>query len=212
MWQYNHCASFHLGEVMQDLKQQLDFILELDHLKAVYRKVMVKSDNNRQENSAEHSWHIAMMAQTLHVYAAEPVNVARVTIMLLIHDIVEIDAGDTFAFATQTELDLQEAKELDAANRIFGLLPKKQYEEMLNLWLEFETAQTNDAKFAKAMDRVLPLLQNMKNDGGSWAKHNVSKSEVIARNNLLDGLAPKLWIYVTEQIELAAENGWLRNE
>jgi len=197
---------------MQDLKQQLDFILELDRLKAVYRKVMVKSDKNRQENSAEHSWHISMMAQTLHVYAAEPVNVARVTTMLLIHDIVEIDAGDTFAFAAQAELDAQEAKELDAANRIFGLLPKKQYQEMLNLWLEFEAAESNDAKFAKAMDRVLPLLQNMKNDGGSWAKHNVKKSDVIARNNLLDGLAPKLWSYVEEQIELAVENAWLRNE
>lgn len=197
---------------MQDLQQQLDFILELDRLKAVYRQVTVKADKNRRENSAEHSWHIAMMAQTLHVYAAEPVNVARVTIMLLIHDIVEIDAGDTFAFAAKTDLDAQEAKELDAANRIFGLLPKKQYQEILNLWLEFEAAETNDAKFAKAMDRVLPLLQNMKNEGGSWAKHNVSKSDVIARNNLLDGLAPKLWHYVAEQIELAVENGWLRNE
>jgi putative hydrolase of HD superfamily len=196
---------------MQDLKQQLDFILELDRLKAVYRKVMVKSDKNRPENSAEHSWHIAMMAQTLHVYAAEPVNVARVTSMLLIHAIVEIDAGDTFAFAAQAELDAQEAKELAAAKRIFGLLPEKQCSEMLNLWLEFEAAETTDAKFAKAMDRVLPLLQNMKNDGGSWAKHNVSRSEVIARNNLLDGLAPKLWTYVAEQIEFAVEKGWLRN-
>ncbi|MBA6224177.1 HD domain-containing protein [Colwellia sp. MB02u-18] len=196
---------------MQDLKQQLDFILELDRLKAVYRKVMVKSDKNRPENSAEHSWHIAMMAQTLHVYAAEPVNVARVTSMLLIHDIVEIDAGDTFAFAAQVELDAQEAKELAAAKRIFGLLPEQQCSEMLNLWLEFEAAETTDAKFAKAMDRVLPLLQNMKNDGGSWAKHNVSRSEVIARNNLLDGLAPKLWTYVAEQIEFAVEKGWLRN-
>jgi len=197
---------------MQNLEQQLDFILELDRLKAVYRQVMVKSDNNRRENSAEHSWHIAMMAQTLHVYAAEPVNVARVTTMLLIHDIVEIDAGDTFAFAAKAELDAQEAKELEAANRIFGLLPKAQYQEMLTLWTEFEAAETNDAKFAKAMDRVLPLLQNMKNDGGSWVKHNVSKSDVIARNNLLDGLAPKLWTYVASQIEFAVEKGWLRND
>ncbi|MBA6414846.1 HD domain-containing protein [Colwellia sp. 6M3] len=196
---------------MQDLEQQLNFILELDRLKAVYRQVTVKSDDNRRENSAEHSWHIALMAQTLNGYASEPVDVARVTIMLLIHDIVEIDAGDTFAFAKQSELDAQEAKELAAAKRIFGLLPEQQYQETLNLWLEFEEAKTNDAKFAKAMDRVLPLLQNMKNNGGSWVKHNVSKSEVIARNNLLDGLAPKLWIYVTEQIDLAVENGWLRN-
>ncbi|MFT5812641.1 MAG: putative hydrolase of HD superfamily [Psychroserpens sp.] len=116
------------------------------------------------------------------------------------------------AFAAQAELDAQEAKEFDAANRIFGLLPEKQYQEMLNLWLEFEVAGTNDAKFAKAMDRLLPLLQNMKNDRGSWTNHNVRKSEVIARNKLLDGLAPKLWIYVAEQIEFAVENGWLLNE
>lgn len=197
---------------MQDLQQQLDFILELDRLKGVYRQAMVKSDKNRNENSAEHSWHIAMMAQTLHVYAEAPIDLARVTIMLLIHDIVEIDAGDTFAFAAQADLDAQEAKELDAANRIFGLLPTQQFEEMKNLWLEFEAAQTNDAKFAKAMDRVLPLLQNMKNAGGSWAKHKVCKSKVIDRNKILADISPKLWTYVTEQIELAVENGWLLNE
>lgn len=197
---------------MQDLQQQLDFILELDCLKGVYRQAMVKSDNNRNENSAEHSWHIAMMAQTLHVYAEEQVDVARVTIMLLIHDIVEIDAGDTFAFAAQADLDAQEAKELDAANRIFGLLPRQQFEEMKSLWLEFEAAETNDAKFAKAMDRVLPLLQNMKNAGGSWAKHKVCKSKVIDRNKILADISPKLWSYVTEQIEMAVENGWLLNE
>lgn len=197
---------------MQDLSQQLGFILELDRLKSVYRQAMVKSDNNRFENSAEHSWHIALTAQLLQAYATEPVDISRVTVMLLIHDIVEIDAGDTFAFAAKEDLDAQEAKELAAAQRIFGLLPKPQYDSMLNLWLEFEAAQTSDAKFAKAMDRILPLLQNMKNNGGSWAKHNVSKSAVIARNNLLEGLAPKLWDYVTEQIELAVQKGWLRNE
>ncbi len=196
---------------MQDLQQQLDFILELDRLKGVYRQAMVKSDNNRKENSAEHSWHIALMAQTLHVYAAEPVNVARVTLMLLIHDIVEIDAGDTFAFAKQSDLDAQEAKELDAANRIFGLLPNQQFEAMKRIWLEFEAAKTSDAKFAKAMDRVLPLLQNMKNDGGSWSKHNVSKSQVLERNQILQDIAPKLWRYVTEQIDLAVTEGWLQN-
>lgn len=197
---------------MEELKQQLNFILELDRLKAVYRQALVKSDKNRNENSAEHSWHISMMANTLHKYAEEPVNISRVINMLLIHDIVEIDAGDTFAFAAQRELDGQEDKEIKAANRIFGLLPEKQFLSMKQLWLEFEEAKTADARFAKAMDRVLPLLQNMENEGGSWSRHSVKKSQVISRNIYLDGLAPTLWAYVSEQIDIAVKKGWLLNE
>ena len=197
---------------MKDLKQQLDFILELDKLKAVYRQALVKVDNNRRENSAEHSWHISLLAQTLHQYAEEPVDISRVTCMLLIHDIVEIDAGDMFAFAEQHELDGQEDKELQAADRIFGLLPEAQFQSMKQLWLEFEQAETSDARFAKAMDRILPLLQNMQNEGGSWARHKVKKSQVISRNKYLDGLAPKLWAYASEQIDIAVQNGWLLNE
>ena len=195
---------------MKELQQQLDFILELDRLKGVYRQALVKSDDNRQENSAEHSWHITMLAHTLHEYAEEPVDINRVIQMLLIHDVVEIDAGDTFAFATQAELEGQEEKELAAANRIFGLLPEAQFQHFKALWLEFEAAETADGRFAKAMDRILPLLQNMQNQGGSWARHGVQKSKVIDRNKYLDGLAPKLWTYVNEQIELAEQNGWLQ--
>lgn len=197
---------------MEELKQQLNFIRELDKLKAVYRQALVKVDNNRNENSAEHSWHIAMMAQVLHQYANEPVDIARVTFMLLLHDIVEIDAGDTFAFAEQQELEGQEEKEIKAANRIFGLLPDAQFESIKQLWLEFEQAESADARFAKAMDRVLPLLQNMENQGGSWARHQVKKSQVINRNKYLDKSAPKLWLYVSEQIDIAVHNGWLIDE
>lgn len=197
---------------MKDLNQQLNFILELDRLKAVYRQALVKTDKNRNENSAEHSWHIAMMANTLHQYAIEEVNISRVVNMLLIHDIVEIDAGDTFAYADQQKLDGQEDKELKAADRIFGLLPENQFNAMKQLWLEFEQAETTDARFAKAMDRVLPLLQNMQNDGGSWSRHRVKKSQVVNRNQYLDGLAPKLWSYVCEQIDIAVQKGWLIDE
>jgi len=197
---------------MKDLNQQLNFILELDRLKAVYRQVLVKTDKNRNENSAEHSWHIAMMANTLHEYAIEEVNISRVVNMLLIHDIVEIDAGDTFAYAEQQKLDGQEDKELKAADRIFGLLPENQFNAMKQLWLEFEQAETTDARFAKAMDRVLPLMQNMQNDGGSWSRHRVKKSQVVNRNQYLDGLAPKLWSYVCEQIDIAVQKGWLIDE
>lgn len=197
---------------MHQLKQQLDFILELDRLKSVYRQALVQSDNNRRENSAEHSWHITLTAQILHAYAEEAVDISRVVSMLLIHDIVEIDAGDTFAFAEQATLDGQEAKELKAADRLFGLLPETQFQHMKSLWNEFEEANSADARFAKAMDRVLPLLQNMQNQGGSWAKHNVKKSQVINRNKYLMGLAPKLWDYVCAQIEIAVQMGWLKNE
>ncbi|MDM7862312.1 HD domain-containing protein [Alteromonas sp. ASW11-36] len=196
---------------MQDLQQQLGFILELDKLKAVYRQALVKCDNNRFENSAEHSWHIAMTAHTLKDYAQEPIDIGRVTLMLLLHDIVEIDAGDTFAFAEPHELDGQEDKELAAANRIFGLLPEAQFNSVKQTWQEFEAAQTPDARFAKAMDRILPLLQNMQNGGGSWARHNVKKSQVIRRNQYLEGLAPALWEYALEQIDIAVQKGWLRD-
>ena len=195
--------------IQTELAQQLSFIEEIDQLKSVYRQTHVKSDNNRNENSAEHSWHIALMANILAPYADEPIDLSRVVTMLLLHDIVEIDAGDTFAFAEQQDLDAQEDKELEALERIFGLLPEPQSSNMKQLWLEFEQAETVDARFAKAMDRVLPLVQNMSNQGGSWVKHKVKKSQVIARNSYLDGLAPKLWDYVCQQIDLAVANGWL---
>ena len=196
---------------MQNLPEQLAFILELDRLKGVYRQTTVKADNNRQENSAEHSWHIALMANVLSEYTEEPVDVNRAVMMLLIHDIVEIDAGDTFAFAAQQELDGQEDKEIEAANRLFGLLPTAQFEQMKALWLEFEQAQTADARFAKGMDRILPLLQNMANGGGSWVRHGVTKSQVLKRNEYLQQVTPKLWQYACQQIDLAVANGWLKD-
>ncbi|MBI3713906.1 MAG: HD domain-containing protein [Burkholderiales bacterium] len=197
---------------MHQLTQQLNFIWELDRLKAVYRQALVQSDGNRRENSAEHSWHISLTAHILHDYAEESVDISRVTKMLLIHDIVEIDAGDTFAFAEQTKLDEQEAKEMQAANRLFGLLPDAQFQQVKALWMEFEEAKTADARFAKAMDRILPLLQNMRNQGDSWARHSVKKSQVIARNKYLMNLAPQLWNYVCEQIDIAVQMGWLQDE
>jgi len=194
---------------MEALQQQLDFIFEMDRLKSVYRKTFVKCDDNRNENSAEHSWHIALTSQILHQYAEEVVDINRVVSMLLIHDVVEIDAGDTFAFAAQQELDGQQEKELKAADRLFGLLPERQFKQFQQLWIEFENAKTADARFAKAIDRILPLVQNMQNGGGSWTLHKVKKIQVIERNRYLENLAPKLWFYVCEQLDLAVENGWL---
>lgn len=194
---------------MKHLDHQLAFIQEVEQLKGIYRQTTVKCDNDRQENSAEHSWHIALMAQLLSEYAEEPVNVQRAVTMLLIHDVVEIDAGDLFAFAEQNQHEDQEEKEIAAANRLFGMLPEQQFKEMRTLWLEFEQAETADARYAKAMDRILPLLQNMANEGGSWAKHNISKQQVIKRNEYLKELTPELWDYALQQIDLAVEKGWL---
>lgn len=197
---------------MNDLAKQLDFILEVDKLKAIYRRALIKADNNRFENSAEHSWHISIMANVLAPYAEDSVDMSRVTLMLLIHDIVEIDAGDAFAFDTESVLAQQPEKESAAANRIFGLLPEHQGEKFISLWHEFEQAETPDACFAKAMDRVLPLIQNMQNEGGSWSQNHVLKQQVINRNKYLEKSAPKLWSFVLEQIEFATEKGWLKTE
>ena len=197
---------------MNELNKQLDFIVELEKLKAIYRQTQVKADKNRFENSAEHSWHISLAAQVLHEYAVEKVNITRVMSMLLIHDIVEIDAGDLFAFSEETHHQEQESKEIDAANRIFGLLPEQQFQAFNALWLEFEKAEPNDARFAKAMDRILPLLQNMRDEGGSWLRHKVKKSQVIKRHEYLNGLAPKLWLYACNEIDHAVKQGWLIDE
>jgi putative hydrolase of HD superfamily len=197
---------------MDDLSQQLAFIVEIDNLKAVYRKTMVKADGNRQENSAEHSWQIALSAQVLQEYAEQPIDIHKVVCMLLIHDIVEIDAGDLFAFEDQALQDAQQEKEVAAANRIFGLLPQAQSDKMLAMWQEFEQAQSIDARFAKSIDRILPLVINMANNGGSWVVNGVCKSQVIKRNHYLQDLSPKLWAYVLKQIDVACEKGWLIND
>jgi putative hydrolase of HD superfamily len=194
---------------MNELEQQLNFLLQIDQLKAIYRQTTVKNDNNRQENSAEHSWHITLVAQVLQQYAEHNIDINRVTLMLLIHDIIEIDAGDLFAFAESYLHEEQEVKELAAAERLFGLLPGQQGEKMKSLWIEFEHAQSVDAQFAKAMDRILPLFQNMANHGGSWAQHSVTKQQVLDRNSYLKENAPKLWAYACAQVDLAVINGWL---
>ena len=186
-----------------------EFITELDKLKAVKRQITLPLDNDRQENSAEHSWHVALMATTLAPFAAQPIDISLVVRMILIHDVVEIDAGDLFAFQEAAEHEAQAEKELAAAKRIFGLLPAPLNQELLALWLEFEEAETPDAEFAKAMDRVLPVFQNMQNQGGSWKKHGVTREKIAQRNKHLITCAPSLWDYVNTQLDNAVKKGWL---
>ncbi|WP_414829753.1 HD domain-containing protein [Alteromonas sp. H39] len=196
---------------MTELAAISDFIRELDKLKAVKRQVRIPEDGDRQENSAEHSWHVALMATSLSRFAGDDVDIARVVQMILIHDLVEIDAGDMFAFASDAHHDEQEAREQAAADRIFGLLPSPLNTELRQMWQEFEDAETPDARFAKAMDRVLPVFQNMKANGGSWARHGISRSQILKRNAYLELSAPALWHYVIEQTDIAVARGYLKD-
>jgi len=186
---------------MSNLVQQISFIRELEKLKGVYRETWVPCDDNRQENTAEHSWQVALTANILAEYCVVAIDIANVTKMLLLHDVVETYAGDTFAFAQDEVLSNQHDKEVEALDKLMDLLPKVQREHFKSIWLEFEKAQTNDAKFANAIDRVVPAFQSFTNGGGTWKKYQVPKSKVLERNKYLKEVAPKLHEYLLEQIE-----------
>ena len=161
------------------LKQQLEFALEIDKEKNIFRQTHL-SGHGRNENDAEHAWHMAIMAYVLREYANEPVDIARVMLMCLIHDIVEIDAGDPYAYDAEG-LKTQKARENAAKERIFSLLPDEQKQELMQLFDEFEEFATPESKFAHAMDNLQPLLLNNSNGGGDWKEHDVSAEQVYGR-------------------------------
>ncbi|SCK24913.1 HD family hydrolase [Vogesella sp. LIG4] len=174
------------------LQQQLSFLREIDRLKSVVRQSPLL-DQSRKENSAEHSWHLAMYALLLNEYASAVVDTNRVIQMLLLHDIVEIDAGD-FPIHAGGSNALQAEQEARAAARLFGMLPAPQGKALLALWQEFERAETDDAKFAKALDRFQPLLINVFTAGGTWTENNVTLEQVVARYGpVIRRGAPQLW-------------------
>jgi putative hydrolase of HD superfamily len=174
------------------LEKQLGFLREIDRLKAVVRQSPLL-DKSRKENSAEHSWHLAMYALLLSEYACAPVNTNRVIHMLLLHDIVEIDVGDV-PIHSGSSSESQAEQEAGAAARLFGLLPQQQGKELLALWQEFERAETEDAKFAKALDRFQPLLINIFTGGGTWTENSVSLEQVLSRYGpVIKRGAPLLW-------------------
>lgn len=162
------------------LKQQMDFILEVDKIKNIGRQTYL-SDGQRKENDAEHSWHLALMALLLKEHATEDIDVMKVMTMVLVHDIVEIDAGDTYAYDTEG-YKTKAIREKAAAERIFGLLPTDQGEYLKELWEEFEAYETSEAKYAHALDNFQPLMLNDATDGRSWREHVVRKSQVLNRN------------------------------
>ncbi|MGR5540273.1 HD domain-containing protein [Vibrio campbellii] len=195
---------------MERLEKQLALIIELDQLKNVLRRTRVKSANGRLENSGEHSWHVALMAVLMQEHANAPVDIARVMKMLLIHDVVEIDAGDTFVYDTAASQE-QEEKERQAAQRLFGMLPSEQGDELLALWNEFEAAQTDDAKYAKALDRLIPMLLNYHNDGQSWIENGVTREQALTINKRIELGSVTLWDKAKQLIEGATEKGWLKS-
>ena len=172
-------------------ERQLSFLVDADRLKGVLRQTTL-CDGSRRENSAEHSWHLALMASVLAEHAEGAVNVSRVVQMLIIHDLVEIDAGDTFAYDAGANVD-REAREQLAADRIFGLLPAEQGLAMRAMWEEFETRGTPDARFAVALDRLQPLLNNHRAGGGSWRAHGITRAQVVRRMAPIRDALPALW-------------------
>lgn len=190
------------------LAQQIRFIVEVDKLKEVFRQTLL-TQSRRHENDAEHSWHLCLIVLVLAEHANFPrLDVLRVLKMLLIHDIVEIDAGDTFAYDTARMAD-QPEREARAADRLFGLLPEDQTTEFRALWNEFEARQTPEAKFAAAIDRFQPMLQNCLTEGAAWRQHGVTSDRVIARNRHIADGAAEVWTYAAQLIADAVNAGHL---
>lgn len=186
---------------MHELLEQIKFIKEIDKLKYIQRKTKL-FNSDRCENDAEHSWHLAMMTIILSEHSNVKIDVLKVLKMVLIHDIVEIDSGDIFIFDTEKDHD-NTLEELKAAKRIFGLLPEKQAKNLINIWLEFEKGETNEAKFAKAMDRFEPILQNVSNNGGTWKEYNVPINKVLNKTEPVENGSKLIWEYSKEEIEKA---------
>jgi len=190
------------------LLQQINFIKEIDKVKYIQRKTKL-FDSDRNENDAEHSWHLAMMTIVLAEHADAPIDVLKVLKMVLIHDIVEIDAGDTFIYDTAKNHSNTDEERL-AANRIFGMLPKEQADEFIAVWEEFESGETNEAKFARSMDRLEPLLQNTSNKGGTWAEFGVDYAKVYEKKKAIKAGSSTIWEYAENLINESVEKGILK--
>ena len=192
------------------MEKQIDFILEADKEKNIFRQTHL-SENGRRENDAEHAWHMAMMVYLLKEYANEEIDVARAMMMALIHDIVEIDAGDTYAYDPKG-LETQKAREEQAAERIFGLLPDDQGEELRSLFQEFEASETPEARFVRAMDNFQPLLLNDSNDGRDWREHEIGKTQVMKRHIKTELGSNIIWERTREIIEKHVRKGNIKDD
>lgn len=192
------------------LKKQMEFLLEMDKLKFINRQTYL-SDGVRKENDAEHSWHLALMAVLLAEHAEEKVDLLKVITMVLIHDLVEIDAGDTYAY-DEAGKQTQRAREEKAAERIFGMLPKDQGENFRALWEEFDAYETPEAKFAHVCDNVQPLMLNHATGGKSWRERGIKRSQVEKRNSRVGESSQTMKAYIEEILDKNVEKGNLKNE
>ena len=191
-------------------EKQVAFILEADKEKNILRQTHL-SGHGRRENDAEHAWHMAMMIYLLKEYSNEEIDVAKAMMMALIHDVVEIDAGDTYAYDSKG-LESQKEREERAADRIFGLLPQDQHDELRALFEEFEEAKTPEARFARAMDNFQPLLLNNSNGGADWKVHHVSKDQVVGRHCTTGLGSEEIWQYTKAIIDEHVRKGNIRSE
>jgi putative hydrolase of HD superfamily len=187
-------------------RKQIEFIIEIDKIKSIFRKTKL-FDNSRYENDSEHSWHLALMAIILSEYANTPIDLVKVIKMVVIHDIVEIDTGDKIVYAKDfTKTDKEEYL---AAERIFGLLPEDQKNELKNIWLEFEEKKTAESKFAFAIDRLEPIMQNYYNDGATWRDNDVKTEKIVDVNKRINDGSSKLWEYAKSIIEECVDKGFI---
>ena len=191
------------------IKKQLDFSLEIDKVKNIFRQTHL-SNHGRRENDAEHSWHMAIMAYLLKEYANEEMNIAKVMLMCLIHDIVEIDAGDTYAY-DEVNLETQKEREDAAKERIFSILPKEQKEELVALFDELEAYETAESKFAHAMDNLQPLMLNNSNGGSDWCEHEVTAAQVYKRQSKTKLGSEKLYEVTDKMIRENIKRGSLKD-
>lgn len=196
------------NEERERLEKQIQFIVEADKVKNIFRQTYL-ADGRRKENDAEHSWHLALMAVLLKEHMNEDADVARVMIMALIHDLVEIDAGDTYAYDEKGAQTKRE-REVKAAERIFGILPEDQGRYFRELWEEFEAYETPEAKFAHLLDNFQPILLNDASGGKSWVEHGVHKSQPMKRNERIPGTSDIIWEKMQEIFEKHVENGNLK--
>jgi putative hydrolase of HD superfamily len=193
------------------LQQQIIFLKEIDDLKQVLRQTVLTKDH-RQENDAEHSWHLAMLVIVLSEYSDSiSLDILRTLKMVLIHDVIEIDAGDTFCY-DEYDRQIKTEREREAAHRIFNLLPEQQAQEYINLWEEFEGMDTPEAKFAAAVDRLQPLLLNFYSEGYAWRKHGVRRSQVIERNHHIAKGSSELWRFAESLIEESVKRNYLLDD
>lgn len=195
---------------MTRFEQQVKFLVEIDKVKNIFRQTYL-ADTNRKENDAEHSWHLAIAAFLLKEHMKEEVDLLKVIIMVLIHDLVEIDAGDTYAY-DDVGASTKREREEKGADRIFGMLPEDQGQYFRELWEEFEIYESADAKFAHLLDNFQPLLLNDASNGKSWAEHGVKKSQIYKRNAKIEEISEDVWNYMKDLVEKHIELGHVKDE